>query len=243
MLSTKYILLKHGLANRLRTIIGYLYAGIQKKETYIFHWTINDDACNGKFSDIFLPLNLPEYGKVEIVECDEQKNIRYHFRGQDTIIEIIKRELPEEINKHNISILETKLYCHYIPKQHIMYKIFKVLEHQNSFVAMHIRRTDHIELAKRNNRFTGDMEFDFFVMENKNDRIFLTTDNKEIQDKYLKYNNIFVYKRITPNNNLRQTSLEDAVIDIFIASKSKKFKGSGWSSFSHLIEIFRRINN
>ena len=39
------------------------------------------------------------------------------------------------------------------------------------------------------------------------------------------------------------TDLEDAIIDIYICTEADKFKGSGWSSFSGLIQLLRKQNN
>ena len=47
-----------------------------------------------------------------------------------------------------------------------------------------------------------------------------------------------------PKENIRysrQTPLSDALIDVLICVKATHFKGSGWSSFSGLIDILRDI--
>ena len=43
-------------------------------------------------------------------------------------------------------------------------------------------------------------------------------------------------------DDLRQTSLEDSILDLYMCMHSYKFKGSGWSSFSELIEL-KRVEN
>jgi hypothetical protein len=40
----------------------------------------------------------------------------------------------------------------------------------------------------------------------------------------------------------RHTSLEHTLIDTIIASQSIKFKGTSFSSLSHLVDVFREIN-
>ena len=48
-------------------------------------------------------------------------------------------------------------------------------------------------------------------------------------------NKIKVIEFIQPSISLRQTSIEDAIIDIFTCIDSLEFKGSGFSSFSATI--------
>jgi hypothetical protein len=50
------------------------------------------------------------------------------------------------------------------------------------------------------------------------------------------------YQTIDESNHgtLRQTSLQHAVIDALIAAHAVKFMGSGFSSYSKLIEILNR---
>ena len=43
----------------------------------------------------------------------------------------------------------------------------------------------------------------------------------------------------TNNNRLRKTSLKDSIIDIYMCIYSDDFMGSGWSSFSDLINACR----
>lgn len=48
-----YICLNYGLSNRLRTIIGFNYIAEKINCNIVFHWNLDDKACNGKFYDIF----------------------------------------------------------------------------------------------------------------------------------------------------------------------------------------------
>lgn len=107
---------------------------------------------------------------------------------------------------------------------------------------MHVRRTDHSELAKQKGKYTSDKDFyDFIELFPSNTPIFLATDNFKTQKQFLdKYKGrIYVYKMIYPVESLRQTSLKDSIIDMFICSKIKNFKGSGYSSFSDTIKILK----
>ena len=110
----------------------------------------------------------------------------------------------------------------------------------NNYISVHIRRTDHIWLAKKENQYTSDNEFMNFL--NKYDKnIYVATDNKETYDKFkklypdqIKFNYHKSFK-----NTLRETSLLDAIVDIYMCIYSYNFMGSGWSSFSGLIKELR----
>jgi hypothetical protein len=84
-----------------------------------------------------------------------------------------------------------------------------------------------------------------FLDKHSNMNIYLATDNRDTQDIFVnKYSTrIKCLKWINPTNNIRQTTLKDAVIDIFTCIKAKEFMGSGWSSFTDLINDLRIINN
>jgi len=71
-------------------------------------------------------------------------------------------------------------------------------------------------------------------------KIYIATDNKETQDIFInKYNDRIIIKKIIPSDSLRQTSVQDAVVDIYICAGAKYFMGSIGSSFTDLITYIR----
>lgn len=236
----KYILLQCGLANRLRTLIGFLYIAEQKNEKIIFHWDINDYACNGKFYELFDKIDS---NNVELIEC-KKENIDYFFQGQDTMNAIIKKYgndlLPLNINNKWFTNIEIEYYKKLIIKDDIIKEVNDYCNKIGKFNGMHIRRTDHSQLARNNNSYTTFEEFDIFIKEQNNLPIYLATDERKVQ---LKYPNTIKYKLISEldSNKLRQTSLKDAFIEILICAHAIHFKGSGYSSFSKLINIYNKI--
>lgn len=258
----QYILLKHGLANRLRTIIAFWYIADIKNINFIFHWDITDNECNGKFSDIIESITHISDNKIHIFDTIPSKDVDYIFIGQDIIANILKKFASDNINKCNlipgskfIKDIENQYYSKLKPKPYIIDEVNRFFRKNSgkkakdskiyyNFCAIHIRRTDHTDLAKKNNLYTSYEEFINFIENCKKDNklIFLATDDIEVQKKF---KNCIIYKEILPINssNFRQTSLSDAFIDLLIASQCTRFKGSGYSSYSGLIEIYRRINN
>jgi len=123
-------------------------------------------------------------------------------------------------------------------------KIINILE--NKYIAIHVRRTDHVDLAKSKNRFTEDKEFIQFINSNKSYNIFLATDCLKTQQKFKKlYPKRTKYiKFINENiNGKRKTSFETAIIDMFTCAFAVKFKGSDYSSYSEFINLIRLQNN
>jgi hypothetical protein len=236
----KYILLQCGLANRLRTIIGFLYIAEKKNDKIIFHWDINDYACNGKFYELFNKINS---NNVELIEC-KKENIDYFFQGQDTMNAIIKKYgkdlIPSNVNIEWFSNIEIEYYKKLIIKDNILKEVDNYCNKIGKFNAIHIRRTDHSNLARNNNIYTTFEEFDKFINEHNDLPIYLATDERKVQ---FKYPNTIKYKIISELNStsLRQTSLIDAFIEILICAHAIKFKGSGYSSFSKLINIYNKI--
>jgi hypothetical protein len=246
----RYIFLKHGLANRIRTIIGYIFIGLETDQEFTFIWETGSAACNGNFNDLFEPIMIKSYKSnygvinkvINIIDAPYSNTINYYFDGQDTIHAIIEREavylLKNQPNDY-IKKIEMSFYKYIASKQHITQKVCEMIQPD---AAMHIRRTDHIDCAKSASKFSEDIEFHNFVKKNKDKKIFLATDCHKVQNIFLRYNNVYVYKKIVPTKNLRQTSLEDALIDILIAARAHIFKGSGYSSYSRLIEIFKTLS-
>ena len=127
----------------------------------------------------------------------------------------------------------------------------------NNYISVHIRRTDHIFIAKKNNCYTDDVDFFTFIdkeTETKRDteketnskttNLYIATDNKDtfniFKNKYkdlikIEYHNTNEYAH-------RHTTLQDAIIDLYMCVYSKKFKGSGWSSFTDTIFQLRDLH-
>ena len=143
-------------------------------------------------------------------------------------------------------IMYTGTSCY--PGVHANYTELKLLPHVqarvdstlsalgNNFVAAHIRRTDAIANAQQNNSFTTDAEFDSFLREHMDKEMYIATDS---YDTFSRYKAMFPenIKHDYPSvlNQLRQTTLEDAIVDLFVCSCADVFKRSGWSSFSDTI--------
>lgn len=229
-----------GLSNKLRVIFSYLmYARSISKKLMII-WIISNE-CNGYFLDYFQDVNDIIFLKNNKMN-DKLKAIYPKFKIDNYKIDYIGCEMHPLYKSSHINIYEELILLpKYINKvKHIINKL------DNNYIAVHIRRTDHIDLANKYSSVTLDEEFnEFIILNNNNMNLYIATDNEVTQKLfYNKYKNrIKIINHIKNNKyNLRQTSLEDAIIDIFVCSKANYFKGSNYSSFSGLIYNLRNNN-
>jgi len=209
-----------GLCNYLRVIFSY-YEYARKNNSELNVIWIKSNACPGYFLDYFEPIPHVSFNK----QID--KDVKIDYNG----CSIMKNFQPK------YDKLKLKSYIEKI--------VFDKLDILNkNYISVHIRRTDHIRLAKYNNRYTDDEEFiNFLDKSDNNKNIYIATDNEITYNKFKKkyQNRIKIDYHKTNNNSLRKTSLQDAIIDIYICVYSDDFMGSGWSSFSGLIKSLRML--
>jgi len=206
-----------GLCNYLRVVFSYYKKACSENKKLIVIWEPTY-SCPGFFLDYFKPVdniifynyNLHNY-PIDYVGCQILENYDPNYEKLKLLDEI-------EIIVNN--------------KRQIL----------GNYIATHIRRTDHIDVAKANNQFTNDDSFYNFIdtnIENKN--LYIATDNEETYNLFKnRYNNLIKINYHNTINNFRQTSLKDAIIDIFMCVHADNFMGSGYSSFSILIRTIRQ---
>jgi hypothetical protein len=222
----KYIIIKPlgGLSNMLRILFSYYYKALDENKKLKVIWKESQE-CNGSFLNYFKP--------IENIEFDNNLNNNNCY---DTNVAI-------DCSKYKISNIYEKLKLMDFMEKRVKNNIEQL---DDNFIAVHIRRTDHVALAKSHNEYTTDEEFINFIDKYDSYNIYLATDNIDTQLKfYAKYEKrIKVITFIEEKNNcLRQTSLEDAIIDIFTCSYAKYFLGSKSSSFSTTIKILNKYRN
>ena len=222
---TLVIMPEGGLCNMLRVVFSWYAKAKKEGRELIVCWAISD-ACPGFFLDYFEPVPgirfIKGYNPVA----------KYDYQGCGVL---------QEFNHHS-------MYSSLIPKQHIQARInsniAELSTNGTGFVAIHARRTDHIRDALANNKFTSDtVFFDYINKHLPSVNIYVATDNLGTQELFnSRYGaRIKAMKLITPRRALRQTDIEDAVVDIYTCVAANAFLGSGWSSFSDLINDLRMI--
>ena len=214
-----------GLGNRLRMILSCYKYALSNNKLLKVYWKVNNEVSFSKFTDVFKPI----------------KGITFIYEYNN--------EPVDYTSPDNCSVLDKAgefeyLYRYLQPNDNINGTIQNLINKTGKkYISMHIRRTDHIVMAENHNQYVSDTEYIDFINNYPGYNIYLACDNRATQDKFINLygNRIIINNRITDNNNLRKTSLEDSVIDIFMCVYSQFFKSAGYSSFSDTIKILREV--
>lgn len=218
---------RDGLNNKIRVMLAYLYvANVENKKLRII-W-IKDDQCPDNFNNLFEPINNIEF--------------------------IYTEEIPNDFIDYNTGwtsdnrYLKNNYYKYLKPVESIQNDIDNIKNLlKNDYISCHIRRTDIVTLQNyfgSNFSMNLDTEYITFIDQfPKNLNIYIATDNQDTQQKFIDiYGDRIIYKKIDKTNNLRQTSLQDAVKDMYVCAGAKYFMGSPWSSFTDSINEIRKLN-
>ena len=208
-----------GLCNYLRVVFSYYIKARELNEELVVIWKITSE-CNGFFLDYFMPIKNITFKKNN----NDKHKINYY--GYYPIN-----------NNINYSMLEP------LPEiKNIILSKMKILN--NNYNAIHVRRTDHVDLAKKKNKYTSDEMF-FEYIDNIKDKncIYIATDNEKTYNEFKdKYKDNIKFNYHNEINGLRKTSLKDAISDLFMCVYANNFMGSQYSSFTDLINSLRKIN-
>ena len=208
-----------GMCNRIEVLFSFLGEARRKGEEITWIWN-NYSPCPGEFLDCFEQIDGVKIVSSEEVDC--------HFFGFTAIA-------PEN---------EALLCATLRPRPAILDAVARwraSMDHD--YIALHVRRTDlalYIEQPAR--CIPGYEGAHRFVEQFPSDtRIFLAADNAESQELFKdRYRARVFFNPIVPSDNYRQTTLFDAVVDIYVCVGATQFAGTESSTFSKLISILRR---
>jgi hypothetical protein len=200
----------------LRVVFSYHKLAERDNNHLTVIWK-KSDACPGLFLDYFQPIN-----NVTFLE-NNHDNLTIDYDGCSCH--------PDYNCNSSFIYSDLKL------QKHMYDSINKKLKLLDTFIAIQVRRTDHIDLAMASNRFTTDEDFCTFIESNPEGNLFITADNKESYDFFKnKYpDRVKIDYPDSDSTKLRHTSLKDSIVDIFVCAKAKSIKTSGFSSFGDLI--------
>jgi len=220
-----------GLCNYLRVIFYYLeIAKKQNKKLYVI-WRITNE-CNGFFLDYFEPVDNIIFEKIDNIKFPNKKSL-YHNKvnfttwgSDDWVLNYSNLKL---LTKYNLKI----------------YSKLKQLE--CNYSSIHVRRVESLDYELAKNLWksrTSDEIFINFINNQNTKYLYIATDNRDTQEYYYNKfkNKIKLIKFIESNNNLRQTNMEDCIIDLYMCVYSKNFRGTDKSSYTKLIHDLRKIH-
>lgn len=207
---------KGGLCARLRVLLSWKAKAEADGRRLICHWS-RTRLCNGLFTECFAPLDGVEFRDYEV---DAEQRVDY--------------EGVEACGDYDATVLE--------PIAAIMQRIKNNTDYLGDYDAIHVRRTDFVEEARKRGIFVSDEEYCKFIDDGEGKTaIYLATDNIDTQIYYAKkYTGVIrINKAMTRNNSGRNTTLENAVVDMYTCAAAKFFMGTKGSAFTDVIELLR----
>ena len=110
----------------------------------------------------------------------------------------------------------------------------------DGYDAIHARRTDHVAHSRRFGHHTANEELGEW-MRVRRGPLFLATDCPNTRSWFAARfdTRSACLPRLVTGYDVRATTLEDAVVDLFMCAGARDFAGSWFSSFSETIEAIR----
>lgn len=222
----------NGLSNKLQVILSYLARANKEGKKLKIIWHLSE-ACPEKYDNLFEPIP-----NLEVLYSDETIPID---------INIIN---PEEKYKYNPDFINywNNEDGHLIGNSYSLLKPLPSIQNEidstkqklgKNYIACHIRRTDALTHPAYKDNKNSDTDYMNFIDQYPKDlKIYIATDCRDTQKIFIYlYGDRMIYKKIEDNNNLRQTSLQDAVKDMYVCAGAKYFKHSVGSFSSTIINL------
>ncbi|HOJ63251.1 MAG TPA: hypothetical protein PLE45_02415 [Spirochaetota bacterium] len=244
-----------GLGNRMRVISSALsYARELNKKVIILWFKTKDLNCsynklfkknkNFKVISINEPNSkIPFLNKIisTISKVIINNFLKKSYYFEDNIQESIKQLISGNRSIRKNIFIKT---CHqfhpvndysiFIPIDKIQKKIKNIVKRFNDYtIGIHIRRTDN-EISKLHTSTEKIIQLlDDEIKLDPGVKFFLATDSLE-EEKYLlqKYSDRIIIQENKTLSRDSQKGIEDALVDLYCLSKTKKVYGSYWSSFT-----------
>ena len=211
-----------GLNNKIQVIMSYLYKANKEGKKLRIIW-VNDNHCPEDYKNLFEPIP-----NVDIVYSKSLNDDAYDYKNW---------------NKENNVYQEEGYYKLLKPIKPIQKEIdYTIKKLKEPYIACHVRRTDSI-----GKKYIEDITYDdyknFIDQYDSTLNIYISTDCAKTQQEFIDYyKDRLVYKKIGDSDKLRQTSVQDAVKDMFVCASALYFKGVEGSTFSQTIFELRKVN-
>lgn len=211
-----------GLCNRLRAILSYrdVYGSLEVV------WEPDEYVSRGRWADVFEPLpglSFRDDGAWDAEDFAPHKDAPNGWQGA---------------------------YGELYPVHAVRTRIRGFTgEDMPPYIACHVRRTDHVpDVGTHGGNMTRLSEFLDWA-QGWDGPIYVATDNGETQiklrnawpDRFLCGAALDGAEEQALTNHARNGVLADAVVDLFVCARARRFKGSRASSFSETIEILREL--
>lgn len=228
-----------GLCNRLRALCNCFCLSYFWDIPLLMCW-YHEEACDCYFHDLFEPVcgTISPQSMLQSLGSENSANTLYVDVSMDAYKTYLKEKLEHETFRAKYLEFVRKIK----PKHHIIQELeeFKQQHWADNITGLHIRRTDlyqHLKSRNLESKFSSEEKFISAIerfIANGCAKFFLATDNQitkniidnKFPDKIISYNQSF-----NPENK-RQTTVKQALIDLYLLAKCQKIIGSYYSSFS-----------
>jgi len=229
-----------GFADRFVRMRQAIQVGNKLKVPVFVHWPENK-WCNDHYLNFF-----QEIKNVIFVDKDRADFLRGHQgRIDDELILANSTRRPPPGEKFSMLMLK--------PEYIRLVKDFVARNNIEDAIGFHIRTTDNIRI--RGGRRGINFQFQIFdqIAKETEKRIFLATDNIEIREEFVRnYNKKIIFYDTEFNaEELRQTPLKSAIIELFVLAHCAEFYGttgadgkihSAFSRMAKHMRMERRLN-
>ncbi len=162
------------------------------------------------------------YDEVDIEEAMKSGlDLEREFAGKDVFIESYS------------AFFGHKNYREFVPVKQIYELIETYRNRLSNAVGIHIRRTDNIRSIKHSPTEEFEKIMSGMIAAGHCNHFFLSTDSPEEERRLVEKfgDRIFSHPKNTLDRNV-DTSIKDAIVDLYCLSGCKQIVGSYWSSFS-----------
>lgn len=245
MPTSDFIVAEAGLCNKLRSLLSYREVAMQCGRHLIVLWR-RGPFCDARFDQLFELLGGVTF-IGDMSELEQPHREALAAAGGEAAARVYDSHPTIKYTDG-----EAHMYASLAPLPAIRAAVSCwVSACGGPFVAVHMRRTDHLQMFGDR---TPDAAFFAFLDRHAHLPIFLATDNAETQvDVLRRYGpRVRVLAPIDPlpcsgeedppdtSGPERHTTVERAVTDLFICVEAHAFMGSYLSSFSDAIALLRR---
>jgi ribosome biogenesis protein Nip4 len=258
-----------GLCNRMRSIASGIYIAQKLDRSLTVYWRKNQD-CFADYTNLFEPvkINNMEVLPLKLVDfylfADRKLNLflpgkirTFFFDTQIARFHIEKGDIFEKIKGNKIYLSSGSSMAEHYPLIKIFQPKIEIKEQINAIIqqfstntiGVHIRRTDNNMSIQHNsiNDFCDAMDRE--IAFNPDTKFYLATDDAEVKTALLTTfgNKIIYHEGILSRTNVQ--GMQNAVIDLWCLSNTKKILGSFFSSYSEIasemgnikLEILNRL--
>lgn len=228
---------------------------------------VKDNGLNANFSDLF---NIPSFNDIEIYEptfgfynlpytmrygwyMNMIKNVLRIKFDKVFIFNKLKMEKikPDSIKKYNkifITSYSSDFYdCEFdsdlfIPVPKLMYEINELSSRcGNQTYGIHIRKQDNKESSHYSPTELFEKKIDVIIKEDNDARFYLATDSIKDKDFLVQKYGERIITNYFDTSRSSPAGIGNAVIDMFVLSRTKKIIGSYWSSFSEVAAMLGKV--